>query len=118
MRDLIERQAAIDAIDYWYGIDASEALNRLPSVRQCKYWDSESNFCALSKPSAQPEPRWIPCSEGLPEDGDDVIVTVWGDRVMIAWRYHNEWETESFSLDDEEVNAWMPLPKPWKEKNE
>lgn len=62
--------------------------------------------------------QWIPCSEQLPEDGDEVIVTVWGNSTMIAWRYNNEWKTESFSLDDEEVSAWMPLPEPWKGEEE
>ena len=33
MSDLIDRQAAIDAVDYWHGIDASEALSRLPSAQ-------------------------------------------------------------------------------------
>ena len=32
MSDLIDRQAAIDEVAYWYGIDVSEALCRLPSA--------------------------------------------------------------------------------------
>ena len=33
MSDLISRQAAIDAVEYWFGIDASEALGKLPSAQ-------------------------------------------------------------------------------------
>ena len=76
MDDLISRQAAIDAIeevtsgmsvclttDEYYGMTrmkgmAIGALIALPSAQQttCKYWDTESDFCALYRPSAQPEP--------------------------------------------------------------
>lgn len=29
-----------------------------PTIESCKYWDSESSFCALSKPSAEPDGMW------------------------------------------------------------
>lgn len=35
-------------------------------------------------PSAQPERRWIPCSEKLPEEGVKVLITCGGDHVYIA----------------------------------
>lgn len=71
--DLISRQDAIDALgdepliwdendDYdvatrnqWrYDV---ECIKEVPSIhlRTCEYWDSESNYCALYKPSAEPE---------------------------------------------------------------
>lgn len=40
MGRLIDEEAAIDAIEYWHGIDASEALGRLPSAQEEK-WISE-----------------------------------------------------------------------------
>ena len=73
MSELIERQAAIDALgeepEVWSGNDEYEqglnnqwhydvnALKDLPSVQPetCVYWDRESNFCALHRPSAQTE---------------------------------------------------------------
>lgn len=79
MSDLISRQAAIDAIqkerheawedlkddtEYRKGYDDGLAesmrivTDDLPSAQPdntCKFWDSESNFCALNRPSAQPE---------------------------------------------------------------
>lgn len=38
MNDLISRKAAIDAVEYWHGIDASEALERLPSAERTGRW--------------------------------------------------------------------------------
>lgn len=39
-RKVIYLDDAIDAIEYWHGIDASEALGRLPSAQEEK-WISE-----------------------------------------------------------------------------
>lgn len=88
-------------------------------------------------PSAQPEPRWIPCSERLPEEDGLYLVTS---------REKATAEEFGFDLDDVEVRkmrfnedgwripkhipewingvvhttvlAWMPLPEPYKEEQE
>ena len=57
MSDLIDRQAAIDALSTPHGI--------LYPIRTIE-----------SMPSAQPEPHWSMCSERLPEDGTDSLVSV------------------------------------------
>ena len=67
--------------------------------------------------------RWIPASEGLPENDDWVIVTIldeWGDT---PWTYTDfGWYLEAAScwvIDAEQrtdVIAWMPLPEPWEEE--
>ena len=86
--DLISRQAAIDALEepckvpetwtdeYAVGERAQyekdvKALNSLPSAERreaqssgCEYWDSESNFCTLNRPSAERLGRWIPDFNG------------------------------------------------------
>ena len=60
MADLIDRQAAIDEAyavivdDAVYDVVQVETLEGLPTAQQCEYWDSESNYCALYRPSAQP----------------------------------------------------------------
>ena len=63
MSDLIDRQAAIDeikALYEWHDTVTEDRtidhLKRLPSTKQprtCEFWDDESNFCALHRPSAQ-----------------------------------------------------------------
>ena len=60
-------------------------------------------------PSAQPEPRWIPCSEKLPTKPGRYLVTQkipYGMRVTIAYFDWNEF------LD--EAVAWMSPPEPYK----
>lgn len=56
--------------------------------------------------------RWIPCSERLPEDNEEVLVT-YGDRVIIS-RYMGVGYGFICGL----VDAWMPLPQPWGEVEE
>ena len=55
--------------------------------------------------------RWIPCSERLPEDGQEILATTtdnaWGDVVIIR-TYYKEMHKS--------VIAWMPLPEPYAER--
>lgn len=77
--DTISRQAAIDAIDE---IESEVAdgdgfqydkwrrhFCDLPSAEpeSCEYWDAESNYCALNRPSAQPEPEEFEWCTGCKE---------------------------------------------------
>ena len=81
--DIISRQAAIDALeepckvpDSWtdeYAVGERaqyekdvKALNSLPSAErrevqssECEYWDDESNFCTLNRPSAERLGQWV-----------------------------------------------------------
>ena len=66
----------------------------------------------------EPEQRWIPCSERLPEEGryfvarhDDVSKTNFTD---ILWFEKNVWWNRKFT-GNFAVFAWMPLPEPYKE---
>ena len=71
-----------------------------------------------SMPSAQPEQKWIPVSEGLPKkDGryqvtrhDDVTNT---EFIDILWYEKNTWWNRQ-ATGDYAVTAWMPLPEPWR----
>lgn len=64
------------------------------------------------KPSAQPEPQWIPCSERLPEVGAVLITD--GNEIVIGY-YHGDstWSVDGCDYNpDLEKIAWMPLPEP------
>lgn len=78
-------------------------------------------------PSAQPEPKWIPCSERLPEKKDtcfylatianhglNFTTTLPDDVDVVRWDYdrrkgHNSWHW----CTERTVIAWMPLPEPY-----
>lgn len=77
-------------------------------------------------PSAQPEQRWIPVSEGLPKEYGEYICTMENGQVQeCGFVPENQrglvdgWSTCEAdghkSLGYADVLAWMPLPEPWEE---
>ena len=65
-------------------------------------------------------PTWIPCSERLPNNDEEVIVSVEDDRAdnifkytTTAWRYGDVWVSDNERICG--IIAWMPLPKPYEE---
>ena len=76
----------------------------------------------------EPEPQWAPCSDGLPEEGHDVLITKepfkikgFEQEVIKAKRSSDPrsgkiewWSPEFGTLTDKTVLAWMPLPEPYK----
>ena len=66
--------------------------------------------------SEGPEPRWIPCSERLPEEGQDILAyRVFGDdeRIIPANYGNGCWFDCHMNCSVGHVVAWMPLPKPY-----
>ena len=71
----------------------------------------------LAQPE-QPEQRWIPCSERLPEIDELVLVTddSGGVKTVDVDRCGQyECSEKRFWYYTQNVVAWMPLPDPWKE---
>ena len=104
--------------DAW-AITCIEHAPTIEPQQTCEYWDSESKFCALCRPSAQPERRWIPCSERLPEEGQDILAyRVFGDeeRIIPANYGNGCWFDCHMNCLVEHIIAWMPLPEPYKER--
>ena len=93
MSDLISRQAVLDAVN-----DCGICIQKI-----------------LDIPSAEPERRWIPVTESLPEDGERVLITHKGG-VSFGWYNGNYWErgasTKHRVLQTD--IAWMPLPEAWR----
>ena len=111
MDDLISRQAAIDAIN--------KAFERVFA------WDGTSPLgdkVLESLPSAQPEQRWIPCSERLPEMGSTVLMQNTGGWMFVATYAvtpkRKYWAVLEHDYALDEAIAWMPLPEPYKAERE
>lgn len=124
MGDLISRLAAIDALgeepEVWCG-DIGEYAVR-------EQWRADVS-AIKAVPSA--EPHWIPVSERLPEDYQDVLVWFeyfrYGDYNCMystygignySSRYDSWLINHETGWKDLHVFAWMPLPEPPKMKGE
>ena len=73
--------------------------------------------------------NWIPCSEGLPEIGTEVIVTtssgyVWSE-MYYDYKYPDDkepcfhrWDSEMWQCSCSDVIAWQPLPERYEPKGD
>jgi hypothetical protein len=54
---------------------------------------------------------WVACSERMPDDMEDVLVTD-GEDVKSMWWNGNKWDSWAgkYSIDSEDVTHWMRLP--------
>ena len=98
-----------------------EILNRIRcNIRE----DSLEEQALVYAISALAEPRWIPCSEKYPDQGERVLVTIGGYDIWVWDRRANRgddyfWEDEQgFYHNKYEIDAWMPLPEPYREDKE
>ena len=76
------------------------------------YASDDNLFCKTCPMNGLP--RWIPCSERMPEDRVNVLVCRTNGDEFIAHHIETGFVTilEPFLLEDDTVAAWMPLPKP------
>ena len=104
--DTISRKAALNVLNK---LDVSDGVG-ISSVACCLQEEAIRSIENL--PSVQPEQRWIPCNERLPENG----YWLWsakGGEVQKDFYWDGHWENaEKYGYD---VVAWLPLPKPYKE---
>lgn len=88
------------------------------------------NAYELGRQSVQPEQKWIPCSERLPEENGQYLITIKYKHVNNSYEdiyaEHGEWldgEWDMFCFghcgEVEDIIAWMPLPEsPYKEERD
>lgn len=68
----------------------------------------------------EPPRRWIPCSERLPEDFQDVLI--WDNRDKTSFTGHyaecDGWTVDGYDVDrfPFDITHWMPMPEPQEEE--
>jgi hypothetical protein len=83
-------------------------------------WKRDVEALTAAIKAIEQQPRWIPCSERLPERDESVLTyhrDVSFDYQYVSWidDYSGKWAGFCGSLSDE-VLAWMPLPEGYKEE--
>ena len=105
MSNLIDRQAAIDAIDDWW-ITVDDNRHPVDVIK--------------ALPPAQSEPQWISVTERLPEKQERVLtVDKYGSICVSEWLPYVDddlygWMSDIHELEND-IIAWMPLPEPFRE---
>lgn len=111
MSDLIERQAAIKAIE-----NLQDCYNGFSDT-----YDKACIIGALEEvPSAQPEQRWIPCDKGEPDEDMECWVTVKTTDALYRGNFtkrYGEWRDKGFITSGgfmwwNTALAWMPIYEP------
>lgn len=112
MKDLINEQPEQDIEHCATCIHAADSED-ICIPRKCKYAIAELKDCY------EPEQRWIPCSERLPEHGGRYLISVLDGinrRTTVASYLPRckAW-TMTGRMAYWKVIAWLPLPEPYKE---
>lgn len=83
----------------------------------------KKQYFELVEREAGTDPGWIPCSERLPKDESYILVSFENSTMPDIARYEEDSGEGAFYPGDDEksyssyglfVNAWMPLPEPYK----
>ena len=108
MSDLIDRQAAIDALRsvcrYTQMMDDIQTTDK--TMRRLRLAEN-----AIDKlPSAQPDAIWWPCKKRLPTTQERVVVSFDGG-IGVAWLdYGGKWQSDKLSEDQiKTIKAWVPM---------
>ena len=104
--DAISREDALMALTGEWTESTDELIHRF--IRRIR-----------TLPSVKPQPKWIPVSERLPEDEQEILFSTKTGRVH-SGKYHdddsaNQWYSHKDKCRawNNVVIAWMPLPQPY-----
>ena len=101
-----------------------QAIDRL--VKHLEWgWPEETVDAIGMGIHALKETQWIPISERLPEEEEYILLSFANYTGLDIGRYEKDGENDKFYPGDDEetyahygliVNAWMPLPEPYREE--
>ena len=105
-----------------------EEFLRSPENNDLQGTGLELEAMRMAVQALKEKPRWIPCSERLPEMHEeefcdetyrtsDTVLFCTADRVHVGFcvRYNNElfWEIQDGLACEDGVTAWMPMLEPY-----
>ena len=128
MADLIDRQAAIDAVRSYYDEcderdeSIEERIEQLPSADMDLSGFSDKLWAAAYERGKAEAVRWISCSERLPTKKTEVIYSLENHYVSTGYMTDRDYNGDEMELHWEDMEsgaliypeAWMPLPEPYK----
>ena len=120
------RQEAVWHANHVFNIVIERCINA-QNLKDAREFDEAKQIVIKA---LEQEPKWIPCSERLPEIGDTVIISgkmkYKGDKdyeefvdvaifeVTQRFETFNDWYE---GQDEFEIVAWQPLPEPYEESD-
>ena len=117
MDDLISRQTVLYWLkNEWNGMVTSlfDGIKALPSAQPqyiardiATIIENEKDMRVVLK-----QPRWIPCSERLPEEYAQYLICYEDGECFVYWLEDADWARGV--IEKEHIIAWMPLPEPYK----
>lgn len=117
MNDLISRQNAIDALKEYEVVESDNFTKTDPIIMMTVATIANCIEEIVNLPSVKPEPKWIPVSERLPEEGRYLVTrydyVTKSSFIDILWFKKNTWWNRQIT-GNFSVVAWMPLPEPYR----
>lgn len=125
MSDLIRREDVFKAI---VGLTTYKTVDDIEILCEASVADSEGWLGGIRDvlreveyiPSAEPEQKWIPCSEALPKVRTDVLLA-FEKNMAVGFYSHGCWNVNTGNgfytgvfTDEDKPIAWMPLPESYK----